>query len=459
MYAPPIHAVPRQQDDKLRLVVHHSCGQFSLNSMINREDIAGVRLDGLRSFGASLLAFRKVHPSTPLIMWKADVTAAYQQMPMHPSWKIFQIISAFNKRRVDRCNNFGGRASQKIWASFISLVLWIAVFRRNLRTLKCYVDDNYSFAKQGDITFYPPYKKYMPTDQVKLLLLWDEINLPRDEAKQVSGPILTCIGFDIDPNTMTVVMSPDRRQALIETCEQFLKVGARHSLHDFQSLQGHINWSLNVYPQLQPALCASYTKTAGKSEPNGLIRVNNDMRQELIWFIDHVRNSDGVHFLKSAEWSPADSHLSATVAYVDASGVGIGIWFPAEYIGYQCSLPLEAPKDMIFFFEALAVCSAIHLSRNFTKTSRLIIYTDNSNTFDIFNSLRALPPYNCILISAMNILMDNDLDLQVVLISGKNNIIADPLSRFCNSLAVQLAPRLTIFDFIPPRDPLGESKK
>jgi hypothetical protein len=299
----------------------------------------------------------------------------------------------------------------------------------------------------------------MPTDQVKLLLLWDEINLPHDEAKQLSGPILTCIGFDIDPNAMTVVMSPDRRQALIETCEQFLNIGARRSLRDFQSLQGHINWSLNVYPRLRPALCASYAKTAGKSEANGLIRVNNDMRRELTWFIDHVRNSDGVHFLKSAEWSPADSRLAATVAYVDASGVGIGIWFPAKFIGYQCLLPLEAPKDVIFFFEALAVCSAIHLSRNFVRTSRLIIYTDNSNTFDIFNSLRALPPYNCILISAMNVLMDNDLDLRVFLIPGKDNIIADPLSRFRNNLAIQLAPRLSIHNFIPPRDALGDCKK
>ena len=134
-------------------------------------------------------------------------------------------------------------------------------------------------------------------------------------------------------------------------------------------------------------------------------------------------------------------------------------WFPAEFVGYQCAFPLEAPKDVIFFFEALAVCSAIHLSRNFTKSSRLIIYTDNSNTFDIFNSLRALPPYNRILISAMNVLMDNDLDLRVLLIPGKDNIIADPLSRFRNNLAIQLAPRLSILNFIPPRDALGDCKK
>ena len=157
------------------------------------------------------------------------------------------------------------------------------------------------------------------------------------------------------------------------------------------------NWSLNVYPQLWPALCASYVKTVGKSESNGLIQVNNDMHQELIWFIDHVRNSDGVHFLKSAEWSPADCDLSAMISYVDASGVGISIWFPGEYIGYWCSLPLGTPKEVIFFFEALAVCSAIHLSCNLAKTSRLIIYTDtdNSNTFDIFNTPLQLHPHLC----------------------------------------------------------------
>jgi len=157
--------------------------------------------------------------------------------------------------------------------------------------------------------------------------------------------------------------------------------------------------SITILAGSSAALCTSYVKTAGKFEAHGLIRVNNDMCCELTWFIVHIRNSDGVHFLKLAELSPANSRLAATVAYVDASGVGIGIWFPAEFIGYQCSLPLEAPKDVIFFFEALAVCSVIHLSCNFTKTSRLIIYTDNSNTFDIFNSLRALPPYNHILIS------------------------------------------------------------
>ena len=111
------------------------------------------------------------------------------------------------------------------------------------------------------------------------------------------------------------------------------------------------------------------------------------MHCELSWFVEHVRNSDGVHFLKSVEWSPTDSDQSTMVAYVDASGVGIGIWFLGEHVGFQCRLPDNAAKEVIFFFEALAVCSTVHLSRNFTRTSRLVVYTNNTNAFNIFTSL------------------------------------------------------------------------
>jgi len=155
-------------------------------------------------------------------------------------------------------------------------------------------------------------------------------------------------------------------------------------------------------------------------------------------------------FISSSQRSgPTDiNHPSTRVAYVDASGVGIGIWFPGEYAGFQCHLPENVPEDAIFFFEALAVCSAVHLSRRFKKTSRLLIFTDNTNTFDIFTSLRAKPEYNCVLISAINVLIDDGVDLRVFHLLGSDNIIADPLSRYRNELALKLVPRLTISTFI-----------
>jgi hypothetical protein len=147
------------------------------------------------------------------------------------------------------------------------------------------------------------------------------------------------------------------------------------------------------------------------------------------------------------------------VAYADASSKGMGIWFPGEHAGYQCPLPLNAPKDVIFFFEAFAVCSAIHLAHCFVKTTRLIVYTDNTNTFDIFTSLAVRPDYNQILMSAIDVLIEDEIDLRVYHTPGEDNIIADLLSRFKNKLALLLSPGLIIGSFTPPRDALGESKK
>ena len=355
----PVHTIPKPED-KLCLIVDHSAGAYLINSMIDRQSISGVKLDGIKTLGDSIRAFRASLPANEtqlLVLWKLDVAAAYRQMPMHPLWQIKQAVCIDDQFCIDRCNNFGGRASQKIWWSFISLVLWIAVFQRNLRALKCYVDDNFSFAIAGDLELYARYDAFLPSEQVSLLQLWDEINLPHEEQKQINGTCIPIIGFDVDPNEMTVTMSETKKFELVSACTAFTIRGAHKTLQEFQRLQGWVNWSLNVFPHLRPALCESYEKISGKSQPNAPIRVNNTMRRELLWFIDHVKSSNGIHMLKSVEWSPYDRMASTLIAYLDASGVGMGIWFPGEYAGFQCPLPAEGPKNLIFFYEALAICS------------------------------------------------------------------------------------------------------
>jgi hypothetical protein len=43
MYSTPIHVVPKPHSTKLRLIVDHSAGSYSLNSMIDLSDTAGPR--------------------------------------------------------------------------------------------------------------------------------------------------------------------------------------------------------------------------------------------------------------------------------------------------------------------------------------------------------------------------------------------------------------------------------
>ena len=197
----------------------------------------------------------------------------------------------------------------------------------------------------------------------------------------------------------------------------------------------------------------------GKSRTFASICINNDIRCELTWFTNHIKHSDGVHLLKSMVWSPSDTGHTTMVAYTDASSKGLGVWFPGKHVGYQCPLPPNAPKDAIFYFEALAVCSAILLARSFQKTSRLIIYTDSTNTFDIFTSLATKPVYNRILKCSIDMLLEDELDLHIFHIPGHDNLIVDPLSQYKNRLATILSPGLIIGTFTPPQDAMGAPKK
>ena len=142
----------------------------------------------------------------------------------------------------------------------MSLVMWILVFKRGLKHLKCYMDNVFSFSTTSNLTFYAPYHRWMPTKKANVLLLWDEIGLPHKNSKKFVGPIIPCIGFDVNPNKMTVTMIPAKHNSFIESCQLFASSG-RHSLRDFQQLAGHINWALNFYPRMHPALSTIYAKT------------------------------------------------------------------------------------------------------------------------------------------------------------------------------------------------------
>ena len=88
-----------------------------------------------------------------------------------------------------------------------------------------------------------------------------------------------------------------------------------------------------------------------------------------------------------------------------------------------------------------------------------MIYTDSSNTVDIFSSLRAIAPYNQLLISTMNVVLDHQIDFRVLHVRGVDNPIADALSRFKNDLTISLCPGLIIQTFEPPQDALGAASK
>jgi len=341
----------------------------------------------------------------------------------------------------------------------MSLMTWIASIVLLLEHLKLYMDDSFSFELEGNVLLYEPYGSYLPRKQALLLKLWDRRGILHEPSKQIFGRQLTIIGFNVDPNKMIISIPQDKKAEIISYIRNFAIPRHRHTLHEFQQIVGTINWLFNIFPLLKPGLSAVYNKMCNKSKLLAQIYVNVDVVKELTWLADHLEHLPGVLLLDSLDWSPEMAEDVVTI-YTDASLVGLAYWFPEINFGFQSHLPHHAPSGSIFFFEALAVCSAIHALADTDPIPRHVaIFTDNTNTVDIFNSLRASAPYNQLLISSVDVLLKLNVDLHVYHVSGAENNVADALSCFDNDRAIRLVPDLIIDDFTPPQDSLGATKK
>lgn len=152
--------------------------------------------------------------------------------------------------------------------------------------------------------------------------------------------------------------------------------------------------------------------------------------------------------LKSVTWDPANANV---VVFCDACLEGMGFWFPDLDLGFYAPTPMDSPTDIIFYYEALCVVSAIDILCNQpNENQKIVIFTDNSNTVDMFSSLRCEPAFNHLLRFAVDRLLSKGHDLRVIHVSGVENDVADAISRGQVGRALNSRPNLHLQFFRPP---------
>ena len=152
--------------------------------------------------------------------------------------------------------------------------------------------------------------------------------------------------------------------------------------------------------------------------------------------------SNGVRVLDSLTW---EINEAMYIAKMDACPRGFAFWYPKHNLGFTMSTPQATLANLITFYEVLAVLSILDDAYlRFPPGSKVVIYTDNFSTVTMFNSLWALPEYNCILKAATDILITSNFHLRVLHIAGSDNCVADALSRGEFMQALQVQPGLSI---------------
>jgi hypothetical protein len=290
MHSSPISAVPKSTPGKHRLIVDQSSGPHALNSLIPKSQVK-VKLDGVHELGTSLIAVRKKHPKRKLTLFKSDVKSAYRQLPMHPSWQIKQVVTIDGQRHVDRCNTFGNRGGGWNWDSFSSLVNWIATEKKRVTDLFGYVDDNFGWEFEGNTRYYKPYKKHFPAKQTRLLKLWDELGIPHEEGKQLSGPCLPILGYEVDANAMTVKVPDEKKAKVIQSLRNYAHEGTPYTLKELQSVAGSTSAVLSLYPRLRSGLRGLFDEMAGKEGPSTKLTVTEPVARSLSELADYLERA------------------------------------------------------------------------------------------------------------------------------------------------------------------------
>ena len=253
------------------------------------------------------------------------------------------------------------------------------------------MDDVWSYEMDPTLMFYEPYDTLFPKKQVILLRLYDELGLPHVRKKQLFGRTLEIIGLHVDPLKMTISMSDTSRDNLTTSIRKFIDTTQtrRRPLVEWQRMLGWINWALNVYPLARPALQSAYSKISGKKLSRAPVYLNRDVIQHFNWLADTFDSSDGVHVMDAIEWTRPDADLTI---FCDASLTGLGFTAPSLKLGFTSAIPSDTKLTTIFFYEALAIASALLWASSINPpVKRLLIYTDSLNCVEMFNSLRALP--------------------------------------------------------------------
>jgi hypothetical protein len=297
MHSSPIGAVPKSTPGKYRLIIDQSRGPHALNSTIAKSQVK-VKLDNIHDLGTALLAARKKYPEEKLTLFKSDVRSAYRQLPMHPLWQIKQVVSIDGQCHVDRCNTFGNRGGGWNWDSFVSLVNWIGTEKKNIPDLLGYVDDNFGWEFEGNTKYYKPYKKHLPAKQTRLLKLWDELGIPHDEEKQLSGPSLPILGFQVDANAMTVEVPDERKAKVIDSLRTYAHEGTSYTLRELQSVAGSTSAVLSLYPDLRPGLRGLFDEMAGKEGPRTKLMVTKPVARSLSKLADYLEQAPPVRIAK-----------------------------------------------------------------------------------------------------------------------------------------------------------------
>lgn len=334
----------------------------SVNSFLMKNTVNGVKrnhiLPTVEGFVNELTNMGKGS-----FMSSTDVSRANKNFKSDPlDWPLLG-FQWYGKYYCDVTMPFGARSSSCHMQRVTELI--VRILHEKGVVARMYLDDI--------ITLSPDYEKALMDFRIMQDLL-KELGLPEATDKiQAPDTQIVWLGILIDSQAMSLSVPHDKLQDIKSIVRRALKCKSISKTH-LQSVLGRL---LYVAKCVKPArLFVSRLLEALRSMKKSYVRVNSEMKKDLMWFREFCQDWNGVGLI------PSD--VPSRCFVVDASSSGIGSTDGSIIYGGQVA-PVDDPVLNICELEGANVVIAIHtMLSECDRGSNIVVRSDSMSAVQIF---------------------------------------------------------------------------
>lgn len=375
------------------------------------------------------------------VIIKKDIKDAFRNIPVapHQQWLLgFQ----WNKRFYqETCLSFGLSTSPFIFNLFGEGFHWMLIAYLDWLESEHYLDD---FILILEAILATPSR--IEWHETGYRLLTDCLGIPRQEAKDCIGTIVSVFGIEIDTNLFVARIPTDKLQRARESTGLALSKESL-TLHEAQSLTGFLSFCAQVvrlgwvFMRKLWDFIASYPAGSSRFAKR---RIPVYVRADLQWWNELLPMYNGIHFFDTKE-------RKTVQLYTDASLQGLGGFYYENNNRFWSQVTSAILQNNAF---AVPIISVTHINIHELEAillametwakdwsqAELIMYTDSTTAFDglTHHTLRgeANSPLRRILLLAA----EYDIKITPRWIPSQQNGLADALSRFGEYTVANLCP-------------------
>lgn len=409
----PLGLVPKKSQGEFRIIHDLSFPEGnSVNEHIPR-DKAVVQYESIENVIQLIKKF-----GVGALMAKLDIENGYRNIPIHPLDYHFLGFVWNNQYYFDKCLPMGASSACQLFEKLSTSLQWIMLNKYKASGMSHLIDDFFFIG--------PPSSQKCLSDVKNFENLCQRLGVPLKQSKTIlPTTCLTIYGIEIDSVHMISRLPEDK---LVNLRQLLAKTVHRRKVHlkELQSLIGSLNFACQVVTPGRAFLRRLIDLTCHVSDAFEEIDFTSEERADIKAWQLFIDNFNGKSIFHQDEWQSSHKlHM-----YTDASGsMGYAAvygskWFVEFWLDIHANYHISIKE--LFPIVLLMEIWGTHLSNQ-----KILFFSDNLAVVQVVNKQSCKDKTLMKLVRRLVVAaMKNNILFKAKHIPGKQNVLADYLSRF-----------------------------